>query len=1067
MQDPQRLANKIPNKLTRKKFIQSLAGLNLILVSSLLFRNNLFGRNFPYFDLPEETVDKKMQFNVAIARALTHRPPDKYAQAFQNGDEYEIRRTAALTLLTNKAYLASDFSFPEGAFSNLVLNIDPEPLYNTLKASGPQTDLIKGMDNLDKDTVAIIGTTISGTTGLAGALFPEISIPMALYGAVGTGVSIKSSLMQDKSSRQIIGDGSLASAQLLWTDPAAKKIMTNEVKGVLREAFGVDFGAPISEHRKHLPEEMKNYIDVYLDSKGLSPEQIQAREEATIKSITTSMNNSLDAAVGKIISDMKAQQQEAQTLQIKKQYYDGEIRGGVYLVGILAEHFMSPKGAKVVNAIANSAVQMDMMITALSMGALGPVGMAAGCVLIALNLLGVFGSSGPSAEQLIMEAVGKVQESIYALHKEMRELFGIVIENQQKMMQRIDSQFELLKTKQDDALRQLQEIRDELKMIMNQNRVRGRNEQTAELDRKIQSMNTQINKKLNGAAVIEENKIEELIEECHVYAIKTSKYDDFTSLPNPDEAILQWDAANIINILKTADLVDHFVGMIPLILKRYAPQQNIGVINNPKALGRAAMAMSVAYCSFPKTAKTYEKNRLHFIKDISQLITETKKSLFTAVNAETIKSFKTSYLSIVSKILDESLKAGEEATCRNNNFKPENGLFLLVNGPIGEISFTAVEAAADVKNKSSFSDHSIMEKDVLSRDNTVRQTMNVPHPDFYPTLKNITWQGIDNKDPDRLFTTDEVFALLGKLNIITIEQGVAYLQPIVIKSRDGINEGPYAGAYNYDYSAQENSVANKITFNRVNGDIIIIGDAIKSGWIQSKISKEKFVLDIPLPLPEDQKHGESVGEKNIEYISNDQLTNSFVNGSSVNFLTKLKDEVNNLLKLKSQLIDNTNKIILDDKNVLSLEFEAASVCLKYLAGMSIYIRTGNAELATSVSKDQIVGINAFMEQTADGNIAVQQNANTLLSNRRDIAALISKITSSDYLKNSAYLKSVGDTNITLKEYIKKEVIIAADKMIDEYTSYYFSGKSDRFSLPELTIAQVMLAAAEKSVKAAK
>lgn len=1043
----------IPKTLDRKRFLKFLANLNFVLLSNTLFPVNLFGKT----NLAKNPIDETMELNVAMARALAHKPSKEFSRIFKDKDEYEIRRSATLSLLVNKAYLASDFSFPQGAFSDLVLNVDPDPLYKTLTADIPQADILKGLNTLDKDTVSLIGTAISGVTGLAGAVFPGIAIPMAVGGAIGSSVSIKSSLMKDKISRQTIGESSLLLAQLLWNDPKAKKIMTTEVKGVLRDAFGVDFGASIDEHRKHLPDEIKAYVDIYLDSKGLSPEQLQARENATMQTITSSMNKALDKAVGEIIDEMKSQQQAEHKRQIEQQYYDGEIRGGVYLVGVLAQHFMSPQGAKIVNAFVNSAVQMDMMLTALSMGALGPVGMAAGCVMIALNLLGVFGSKGPSADQLIMEAIGKVQESIFALHKEMRELFGIVIENQQKMMERIDEQFELLKAKQNEALRQLREINDEVKLLINESRIRGRNEQSAELNRKILSLNTQINKKLTRNGTVDKSKIEELIEECYTYAINTTKYDDFTALPNPNEAALRWNPKIVMTILRTSDHIDHFVGIIPIILQRFSPQQNIKVINNPKALGRAAMAMSFAYFMFPNIAKAYERGRLKFNKELRQLITDSKNSLSAAVSAETIKNYKNAYIDTISKLLEESLKIGEQMTRRNNSIPEEKEIKLLLMGPLMEVNI--IDSEVTLADKSWFPDNVIMEKDVLSRDATIWNVMNIPKPAYIPEFKTVAFKGLKYLTPEESVSTNVFFAILEQLDIVKVEQGEPYSKQIIVKTYDGINEGPYAGEYRQEYSAEETCIANKITIYHIAGNTTVIGDGQKSGWIKSKVSNQKFTMTAPLPLPEDSRHYENKAEKNIEYISKDLLSNEYVNGSSTNFLNKLIAEFNFLVRLRTELVRNMSAVITEDQNLLSLEFEASAVCLKYLAGINTYLKTGDVELGTSVSKDQIVGINVYMKQDQKGDIGKEKDTNFLLSTRHDLAQLISKITTVNYLTNSDYLKE----KIQFKDYIKREVIAIAKKMFDEYTSFYFSNTSNMFCLPELTLSEVMLTSAQKSI----
>ena len=789
---------------------------------------------------------------------------------------------------------------------------------------------------------------------------------------------------------------------------------------------------------------MKDYVDVYLNGKGLSPRQLQDREDVTIQKITSNVNKSIEAAVGKVIVEMKIQQQDAQKRQIKKQYDEGEIRGGVYLVGVIAEHFMSPQGARIVNTIANSAVQVNMMITALSAGALGPVGMSAGCVSIALNLLGLFGSKGPSANQMIIEAVGKVQDSIFSLHKEMRELFGTVIENQRKMMDRIESQFELLKTKQDQALQQLEEIRYDLKLLIDENRVRSRAMQTADLDKKIQSLNTQINKKINGDNNIERGKIEELIEECHLYAIKTTKYDDFTGLPNPDEAMLQWDPKKIITIFKSGDLIDHFVGIIPLILNRFAPEitasvTNNKVINNPRGLARATMALSVAYVMFPEVAKTYEGRKLQYIADIKLLIFNTKNLLLISTNEKVIQKLKGAYIDLLKKIIEDSLNNAENAVLANNHLSDKSEINILALSPNTTFSSEYKDYAPTVT--SYFPDNTILEKDIFNRD-FGPGVDGGPRP-LVGRYRSISWNRADASP----INTEEFLNYLAEFNIIKIEPGEPYehylsMGTLVVILEPGAPYGPLS----ISQSFKEISVPSKIIVNHLSSEATVLGDGIRSGWINSKL------------IEQDSQ------EKNIAYISNDLLSNELVGGSSWIFLNKMMDEVNLLIKCRKELIENTNTLINDDANKLTLEFEATSICLKYLAGINIYLKTGDLELGTAVAKDKVAGINTYVTQNGDGNVVRNNDTSFPLSNRSDITQLILNITDIDFMKKSDYFKSAEARRVKLKDYVKTVIIDSAGKIFDEYVLAYFSQDSISYNLPELTMSEIMLSSAEKSIR---
>ncbi len=136
------------------------------------------------------------------------------------------------------------------------------------------------------------------------------------------------------------------------------------------------------------------------------------------------------------------------------------------------------------------------------------------------------------------------------------------------------------------------------------------------------------------------DNIRNSIKVFYQYGTEITKYTDFSGLPM--DGRLEWNPIQIVSRLEHLDSVDHFVGLLPMMVK-YLTNQTISPINNPKELANAVGALAIAYGAFPEYALVFELKDLHYIQDLRENISNTKESLIIALDKEVILKLKVMY----------------------------------------------------------------------------------------------------------------------------------------------------------------------------------------------------------------------------------------------------------------------------------------------------------------------------------------------------------------------------------------------------------------------------------------
>jgi len=1011
--------------------------------------------------ISEQSLDEQMRERAAKARALSFEParsPDKT----KSYEDFMLERSAYVTSLAlmhaggySTGLLGYQTAKDVKNFSvNLAkgfANSDPDLMYKAFTAEVPTTDFLKGFEAIGKDNTNRVGAGMALGAG-AMALYPPIAIQMGVVALVGNGISFGSSFIKDDASKSLLNDRVIDIAKAIWNDPNASHIMTNGVKDVLRKSYGIDFGASLNEHKKYLPTDQQKYIDFYLQNKGLTPEQLKAREEANMRLLVDNVNFAFDNG----IKEIKGYIEKKEKNKADREYIEREIQGGVYLATFLADKFIGGDAGRIVSTLASSAAQTYALIATL--GSTGPIGIAAAAVVIVMNLAGLFGKQ-VSADQVILDAIKKVHQSIIDMHKEMRESFGIVIKNQEEMMKRIDAQFALLSEKQDKAILEIKSVREALEIDINEARNRAREQSTNEISAVLLSFQTELSKQRLGKK-IDDSVIYRGIEKIEFYGTKLSKNGDFT---RSSSAVPGWDAMKIKSVLSTTDWIDCFIGFLPVIVEKFAPSSKMTIPHNPLALGKGAYALASVYVMFPEYAKIFENGgSQHFSKDLLDAINNTRNAIKISTSTETLNQFKKNYLRVVSKTIDSAFDIADLAARKNNNIDGKRKISPAAAGPLNLVEMVDASANSIGDYFNNYNDYVCSLPYRPIRDGRF-VTHNGTEPLWfepqYVSPKKILWKGLDKENSAKTVNTAEYLTALSKFNVIRIQKGNEKKDKIsyrwkLMPSRDGhIGTG-------YLTSTEQYSVS-KITLLQEKTPNPVLGDGITNGWVESKWTDTKISVDENKYDPQPD-----MDSPKFRTISSDLLDSEYVGGSVMIFLEKLKDTANIVYNIRKDIILNIPRYIEDTASQLGVELESAALSLKYLAGISAYAQSGSVGTATEVFYGKVAGVNYFKKEE-NGEIDTKKAVPPLISTREELADIIRKVTNPDYIYHPDHLAKRADSRRELREFIKTETLVIVSQAFDEYRYSYFSERLQAFNLPELTIPEQMLRTAQFVVTSSK
>ncbi len=1044
---------KTADLLSRNEFLKMTT---LSLVPGLLFSNGALA--FNWFNNPDDPIKE----HIAIARALTHKPPPSFNDVkIPTGNQYYQKRTEAIALIADR--INKGQKFKRGEFKNVITeNLKPAPNPTPQIQSDP---IIGGFAKtymlglafsrefkyepfeIDKKTLGLMGTVLSGISGI-----PKLP-PLAVttMSAAGTAFSVKSALGPDEKTLEATNNYALGIAKAIWSDPSAKTIINDEVKSVMREVFGIDFDASSKDQKKYLPKSLQAYLDIYQKHTDAA---IKQSEDQIVKSIGAEVNK----AIGAVLENAKKEAEKKEQELKDKEYTENEIKGGIYLAGVLANTILGEKAGKIVIGLGSAAMETSSLVGKILAGTMGPLGAIAGFVGIISMLASLF-SSGPSAEEIILDAIKKLGESINSMREEMRSWFGVVVENQQRIMEGINMIIKQNINNHIQLMQELNKVTDNINLLIQQAAEGRRAVDRKQFDKSLIDLQTEMNKEdivWKGDRPNKDN-IRDSINVFYQYGNEITKYADFTGLPM--DRRLEWNPVQIVSRLENLDSVDHFVGLLPMMVN-FLTTQTISPINNPKELANAVGALAIAYGAFPEYALVFELKDLHYIQDFRENISNTKESLIIALDKKVILKLKEMYEQELDKLISDALDFGVRTAQKSfqknlNDLKLTKVINPLAVGPLNLIERKDKSLIDDPKEGNEVPDFSIMRSDFRKDvDKPTSYKVLSDHRQDTAYLRGLffecEWSGIDQNDQDiKVKDVRELMNLAEKCGIIKQETNQGQ-KTININYQDYPPGGPIKVNTSADYL--DNYTITKVSFKQDEGDLIL-GDAKDWGWKFSELKQVAFRLDDEiLPVTDADKNFPVDGTtKHIQYFSeqstdadkpDNQRTMSFT------FIDRLEDHL--------RLFCNYRKIIIEQSSQFFLEpgvnklIEALGACLRYLAGLTEYVVSGDIDLGTAIANGSVTNKSA-------------SNRGFDLVTHAFLSKLIMRVTSKEYLYDANYLSTRANSGQDLTTYVKKEIVTTVKAALNDYIDTLFT-REVKLNLSELDFAELMLNAAEENLK---
>ena len=897
-----------------------------------------------------------------------------------------------------------------------------------------------------KDQLTALGL---GTAAMASLpFFAEAIVPLATLGLIFGWKAYKA---PDETVTKAIQDANLAIAQQLWNDPASKRVMTTEIKGLMRDVYGIDFSASLQEHKANLSQQLQDYVDMAIQTSVSDQDQLASKIGANI-------NASLTTAVDGIINYMQDAKNKEVALRTKEQYNKSELQGGIYLASLVSDKLLGQEAGKVVETVANAAVGVMNIMSSVSMCAMGPIGAAAGCVNIAMSLISMFSSSGPSPQQIMYEAIGQVQKSIRSLHQDMATWFGIVVDNQKKMLEDIDNQFELLRQQNAQnyaqILENLKEINQALLINIDEQREGFRNEDRKTFNSSIESLYTSIiNKRKETTSLIKQN-VEAAIEAFFVYGTQVSSYEDFIGVSTQDISSIQWLPDHLASKFSTIDRIDYFIGTLPIITYHFTGKK-ITTPNNLEVLGRAASAIAVAYSEFPQIAKkSFEVQNRHYLDSINNGIETSLSSISTALNQETIQAVKNEYFRLINLILDDAIKSAYDKSIEATKMGRTASV-----GHISKISAIApLDNVSLVQNQPYVAD---LAKSGMSSVCFPNQSgyfeKYVPRgPRYYVSIYVNAWpstnmdnftfmikqfKGTDPSNTEKLVDFDDLFVAAEKAYILTLEPGATNVRHFSVDTYPGFPN------INVHVDADEYFTPHKIIFPQEDNQIL--GDGVNTGWLKSTLKNIVITCQNGRQMPQSDLDVQLLS-RNLIVDGQAPFTDFIGRGPrephtpDLSFPALIVDRMNLYCNVRKGIIDNSGSFIRSHPSIN--EFEAVASCLKYLAGLNTYVKTGDITIGTSLAKSSY--------SVTDSTLI------SIPANRQDFQSFINIVTSKNYIYKSNNVSKRGSSNPEIKEYIKNEI----ESALNQYVDAYLPSTMDKIRLPEVEVPRLMLTAAKQFIK---
>lgn len=980
--------------------------------------------------------------DIALVRALVHKAPAEYnGWRIPMGQDYYAARSAAIEVLGQR--VEQKKAFDEGEYQRLLMNYLVAPAVEWTSNYNP----FKPWENLQIELTGKQWAKVALVLGAVAAL-PVSATATVVLSAAGLVAGWRALEAPDPEIAIAIHNANLTIAENIWRDPRSREIINDEIKNLLRDSFGIDFDANFAQHREQLSPALQNYLDAAFETNAASQEELAQR-------IVVELNQSFGVAVDGLLRHMDEVRVARENGQRIEQYNQSEIQGAVYLATLLADKLLGPESGKLVGAFCNSAITICNIMSSVSNLTMGPIGAVAGITNVAMGLAGLF-SSQPSAEQVIFEAIGQVQKSVRAMHQDMAKWFGIVVDNQQKILERIDQQFDLLRIENgrnhERVMETLGELRQQQDIIIDEIRMGFRNGENGKLEAAAETLETEIYKKNEPGGSFNRQRVEEAIETAYLYGTRAAPFQHFTLLPPPGAVALRWRAEEITTRMANVDQVDYFIGYLPLFVQKFAGQQ-LDAPTNPRALGKAIAVISIAYSEFPQIAATsFEQGNRSYLSDLKKLIGTTNKSLLAAVGKNVIDAIKTRYLELANQILSDCLDRAYRDVLTEANIHRDLIIGALapiqpadkviIGHPIvGSLGRSSMNVACASPNNAN---HVAFLTNYLPRDKryyvTIRDAIT---PQAGPTylFRIRKFKGIDPLDAQRVMEFEDLFALAETAGILKVEKGEKKTRQYSLDTYPGYPN------INVRLEAEETFIPHKITFLQEAGNTqVILGDGIETGWIISRFSNVRRTCSA---------NGRQFPEQDIEveYLSKGLIradmppfSDYFIplpwsqGDAALSFSDCILGKLNELFLLRQQLLDKASNALINHGQIR--EWEAVAHSLKYMAGLNTYVKSGDLDLGTMVVNDTY--------RYSDNN-GVQMPAT-----RKDLQQFINIVCSKEYLYNENKVKKRGNARPEIREYVKNELKL----LLEEFVRTFFPPELTKLKLPELSIPALMLETAE-------
>lgn len=410
---------------------------------------------------------------------------------------------------------------------------------------------------------------------------------------------------------------------------------------LIRNAFGINFGAPASENVEYVPAEIRaSFREVIRrldEGVRLSDNDIARISTEVQQGVSRQLDNWRSTFRDEMAAIISEDRERIERARIAQQRSRQEINGAIYLGGMLADALFGPETGRTLVKVTNAAIQSADLYAAFAAGALGPIGLAAGLVSIGQGLFG-----GPSPEAQIMEALRTIMKGLEDLRREMHIRFDEVVENQRIIVNSLDDMrrmiLERLNFSQLEFRRLIDGLDIRVALLRNYVEAQDRTEIINRFKLAITNARTEIEDDRPNIDVIQRS-----LDTIWHHATEESRGGAFNS-----SHVDTWDSRLIATQIAGLARPDHGVALLSLITGRISGVRG-EVIANPLEWSRAAAAFFQLLKAVPVASNDEMRRRSQELRKMRLALVET---LAKSTDRRMVSAFVNSQKADLIKILD-------------------------------------------------------------------------------------------------------------------------------------------------------------------------------------------------------------------------------------------------------------------------------------------------------------------------------------------------------------------------------------------------------------------------------